>query len=104
MVSAKVDGVTTELGTMTVSMFVNEAGLESLGDNFYRETEASGAPIDTNLAENGAGTVVQGALEQSNVDPIESITRLITAQRAYEMNSKVITAADQMLSTLTQMT
>lgn len=104
VVSVKVDGVVTELGTITVSMFTNEAGLESLGDNYYRETEASGTATDTNLAENGAGTVIQGALEASNVDPIESITRLITAQRAYEMNSKVITAADQMLSTLTQMT
>jgi len=104
VVSAKVAGVVTELGTITVSMFTNEAGLESVGDNYYVETEASGAPVDTNLAENGAGTIVQGALETSNVDPIESITRLITAQRAYEMNSKIITAADQMLSTLTQMT
>ncbi|RYG61244.1 MAG: flagellar basal-body rod protein FlgG [Alphaproteobacteria bacterium] len=104
IVSAKVDGVVTELGTITVSMFVNEAGLESLGDNYYRETEASGAAADVNPSEDGAGTIRQGALESSNVDAIESITRLITAQRAYELNSKIITAADQMLSTLTQMT
>lgn len=104
VVSAKVDGVTTELGTFTVSMFTNEAGLESMGDNYYRETEASGTATDVNLGEDGAGTITQGALEGSNVDAIESITRLITAQRAYELNSKVITAADQMLSTLTQMT
>ncbi len=104
IVSAKVDGVVTQLGTITVSMFVNEAGLENLGDNYYRETEASGAAADVNPGEDGAGTIRQAALESSNVDAIESITRLITAQRAYELNSKIITAADQMLSTLTQMT
>lgn len=104
VVSAKVDGVVTELGTITVSMFTNEAGLESTGDNYYRETEASGTATDVNPGEDGAGTIRQKALESSNVDAIESITRLITAQRAYELNSKIITAADQMLSTLTQMT
>lgn len=104
IVSAKVDGVVTELGTITVSMFVNEAGLENLGDNYYRETEASGTAADVNPGEDGAGTIRQASLESSNVDAIESITRLITAQRAYELNSKIITAADQMLSTLTQMT
>lgn len=104
VVSCKVDNVVTELGTITVSMFVNEAGLQSVGDNFYVETEASGTPTDVNPSEDGSGSIKQGALEASNVDAVESITRLITAQRAYEMNSKVITAADQMLSTLTQMT
>ncbi len=103
VVSAKIDGVVTNLGTITVSMFTNEAGLESLGDNFYRETEASGTATDTNPGEDGSGTIAQNTLEGSNVDAIESITRLITAQRAYELNSKIITAADQMLSTLTQM-
>ncbi|PZP38927.1 MAG: flagellar basal-body rod protein FlgG [Pseudomonas fluorescens] len=103
VVSAKIDGVTTELGTITLSTFINQAGLESLGDNYYRETEASGAPIDSNPGEDGTGTITAQALETSNVDAIESITRLITAQRAYELNSKVITTADQMLNTLTQM-
>lgn len=104
VVSAKIDGTITNLGTITVAMFTNEAGLESLGDNLYSETEASGTATDVNPGEDGAGTISQNALEGSNVDAIESITRLITAQRAYELNSKVITAADQMLSTLTQMT
>lgn len=104
VVSAKVGGVTTNLGSITVAMFTNEAGLESLGDNFYHDTEASGTATDTNPGEDGAGTISQNALEGSNVDAISSITDLITAQRAYELNSKVITAADQMLSTLTQMT
>jgi flagellar basal-body rod protein FlgG len=102
--SCKVNNITTELGTITVSMFVNEAGLQNIGGNYYVETEASGTPTDVNPGEQGAGTITQNALEGSNVDAIESITRLITAQRAYELNSKVITAADQMLSTLTQMT
>lgn len=102
--SCKVAGVTTNLGSINVAMFTNEAGLENLGDNLYGETEASGTPTDTNPGEDGAGTISQNALEGSNVDSIASITNLITAQRAYELNSKVITAADQMLSTLTQMT
>lgn len=103
VVSAKVENVITELGTITLSMFVNEAGLDSIGDNKYLETEASGTPSDVNPGEQGAGTIRQGFLEASNVDAIESITRLITAQRAYELNSRVISTADEMLSTLSQL-
>ncbi|MCP5405282.1 MAG: flagellar basal-body rod protein FlgG [Pseudomonadaceae bacterium] len=102
--SANIDGTVTELGTITLAMFTNEAGLRNVGDNFYVETEASGTPTDTNPTEQGSGSIRQGFLEQSNVDPIESITRLITAQRAYELNSKIITTADEMLRTLTQVT
>lgn len=102
IVSAKVAGTQTTLGTLTLTMFTNEAGLQSTGDNRYVETTASGAPTDVNIAENGAGTIRQKYLETSNVDSITSITQLITAQRAYEMNSKVITAADDMLSALNQ--
>lgn len=104
IISAKVDGTVTELGTITLSMFVNEAGLQNIGDNYYLATEASGTATDSTAGENGAGTLRQGFLEQSNVDPIESVTRLITAQRSYELNSKVITTADQMLQTLNQVT
>jgi flagellar basal-body rod protein FlgG len=103
LVSAKVNNVTTQLGTITLSMFTNEAGLENIGQNYYRETEASGTATDTNPAEAGAGTLRQNFLESSNVDSIESITRLITAQRAYELNSRVISTADEMLQTLTQL-
>lgn len=103
IVSAKVNNVTTNLGTITLSMFTNEAGLENIGQNLYRETEASGAPTDATPAEQGAGTISQNFLESSNVDAIESITRLITAQRAYELNSKVISTADEMLQTLSQL-
>ncbi len=102
VVSAKVDNTVTELGTITLAMFTNEAGLENIGDNKYRATEASGTATDTNPTENGAGSVRQGFLEASNVDAIESITRLITAQRAYELNSKIISTADEMLQTLSQ--
>lgn len=103
VVSAKVNGVVTQLGNITLSMFTNEAGLENLGNNLYAETEASGAPTDAEPGQTGSGTVKQGYLESSNVDAIASVTNLITAQRAYEMNSKVISAADEMLSTLTQL-
>lgn len=103
VVSAKINGVVTQLGSITVSMFTNEAGLENLGNNLYAETEASGAPTDAEPGQTGAGIIKQGYLESSNVDAIASVTNLITAQRAYEMNSKVISAADEMLSTLTQL-
>lgn len=76
--------------------FTNEAGLEAVGDNLFRETQASGAPIAGNPGEENYGTIMQGYLEASNVDPVKEITELIAAQRAYEMNSKVIQAADEM--------
>lgn len=103
VVSAKINGAVTQLGSITLSMFTNEAGLENLGNNLYAETEASGAPTDSEPGQTGAGNIKQGYLETSNVDAIASVTNLITAQRAYEMNSKVISAADEMLSTLTQL-
>ena len=89
----------TILGQITLTRFVNQAGLLSVGDNMYTETPASGTPQDGIPATDGAGDLQQGNLEQSNVDSVTEITNLIAAQRAYEMNSKVISAADQMLST-----
>ncbi len=91
-----------ELGQLTLANFVNEAGLEPQGDNLYRETVASGAPILGVPGDPGLATVNQGYLENSNVDPVKEITELITAQRAYEMNSKVIQAADEMFGTVTK--
>jgi flagellar basal-body rod protein FlgG len=82
--------------------FPNEAGLEALGDNLFRETPASGAPEEGFAGEDGRGTINQGYLEGSNVDPVKEITELISAQRAYEMNSKVIQAADEMAGTVSQ--
>jgi flagellar basal-body rod protein FlgG len=90
------------LGQFTLANFANEAGLEPLGGNLYRETEASGAPVIGVPGDIGFGKVQQGYLENSNVDPVKEITELISAQRAYEMNSKVIQAADDMLGTITK--
>jgi flagellar basal-body rod protein FlgG len=89
----------TVLGQITLTRFINQAGLLSVGDNMYTETPASGTPQDGLPSTDGAGDLQQGNLEQSNVDSVTEITNLIAAQRAYEMNSKVISAADQMLST-----
>ena len=91
------------VGQLELVIFFNEAGLEAIGDNLFLETPASGqATISTPGAE-GVGTILQGFLETSNVDPVSEITALITAQRAYEMNSKVITTSDEMLRTVTNM-
>ncbi len=87
----------TILGQLTLTRFINQAGLLPVGDNMFTETPASGTPQDGLPATDGAGDLLQSNLEQSNVDSVTEITNLIAAQRAYEMNSKVITAADQML-------
>jgi flagellar basal-body rod protein FlgG len=87
----------TIVGQLTLTRFINQSGLLPIGDNLYQETPASGQPQDGNPGTDGAGDLQQGSLEQSNVDSVTEITNLITAQRAYEMNSKVISAADQMM-------
>jgi flagellar basal-body rod protein FlgG len=84
------------LGQLTIANFANEAGLEPLGDNLYKQTDASGDPVVGVPGDPGFATLKQAYLENSNVDPVKEITDLITAQRAYEMNSKVIQAADEM--------
>ncbi|MBC2887577.1 flagellar basal-body rod protein FlgG [Ochrobactrum sp. CM-21-5] len=91
-----------DLGQLTLANFSNEAGLEPLGGNLYRETEASGGPLVGVPGDPGYGAIKQGYLEASNVDPVKEITDLITAQRAYEMNSKVIQAADEMAATVSK--
>ena len=90
------------LGTIPLTLFVNEKGLEALGGNLFRETEASGTPFPGEAGLDGRGSVRQGFLEESSVDVVEQIADLIEAQRGYELNSKVITAVDQMLSATTQ--
>ena len=90
------------VGQLTVANFANDAGLDPLGGNLYRETASSGAAVLGVPGDVGFGTVQQGYLESSNVDPVKEITELISAQRAYEMNSKVITAADDMFGTVTK--
>jgi flagellar basal-body rod protein FlgG len=91
-----------ELGQLTLSNFSNEAGLEPMGDNLFIETPASGPAIIGVPGDPGFATVEQGYLEASNVDPVKEITELISAQRAYEMNSKVIKTADEMSATVSQ--
>jgi len=104
-VSAVVAGQTTPtiLGQITLTRFVNKAGLQSVGDNLFVETPASGPPTDTTPQTDGVGDLLQSNLEQANVEAVTEISDLIAAQRAYEMNAKVITAADQMLQTTTNM-
>lgn len=90
------------LGQFSLATFANDAGLEALGDNLFRETAASGEASDGFPAVDGRGSLQQGYLESSNVDAVKEITELISAQRAYEMNSKVIQAADDMASTVSK--
>ena len=90
------------LGQLTLTSFINEKGLEAIGSNLFLETAASGTPNTSNPGVDGMGTLRQGYLEESSVDPVREITELIKAQRGYELNAKVITAADQMLSATTQ--
>jgi len=104
-VSVTLPGSTTSsvLGQFTIARFANNAGLQANGGNLFSATPASGTPQDTLAGTDGAGTLQQGYLEQSNVEAVSEISNLIAAQRAYEMNSKVITAADQMLQTTAQL-
>ncbi len=90
------------LGQLTLVNFVNEKGLEAIGSNLYRESAASGQPQQGNAGEDGLGRFRQGYLEESSVDPVREITELIEAQRGYELNAKVISAADQMLGSASQ--
>jgi flagellar basal-body rod protein FlgG len=91
------------VGQIELTSFANQVGLQAMGNNLFLETTASGPPITGVPGETGFGTVLQGFLETSNVDVVREITNLIRAQRAYEMNSKVIETADQMLQTASQM-
>ena len=93
----------TTIGQLQVAIFPNEAGLAAQGGNMLLQTSSSGAPVAGNPGVTGFGTVMQGFIESSNVNIVTEITNLITAQRAYEMNSKVITATDEMMSTLTNL-
>ncbi|WP_429944041.1 flagellar basal-body rod protein FlgG [Agrobacterium vitis] len=86
----------TTLGQLETSAFVNPAGLKAIGDNLFQETASSGNPINGVPGDAGYGYLKQGYLESSNVNSVTEITSLISAQRAYEMNSKVITTADEM--------
>lgn len=104
-VFVKIDGQTDmqNVGQIQTATFVNDAGLEAIGNNMFKQTEASGSPTTGNPNDVGFGGLRQGARENSNVNVVEEITQLITAQRAYEMNSKVIQASDDMLNTINQL-
>jgi flagellar basal-body rod protein FlgG len=93
----------SNVGQIQVAIFQNEPGLEAIGDNLFIETEASGNPQTANPGDEGFGSILQGFLETSNVNAVEEISNLISAQRAYEMNSKVIQASDEMLGTLSNL-
>ncbi|WP_416398339.1 flagellar basal-body rod protein FlgG [Allohahella sp. A8] len=90
------------LGNLNTVSFINPAGLEAIGGNLFRETNASGAPEEGVPGLNGLGTLIQGSIETSNVEVVEEMVNMITTQRAYEMNAKVVTTADQMLQYITQ--
>ncbi len=91
-----------QLGQLTLTGFPNSKGLEAIGSNLFIESPASGAPFTSSPGSDGLGSVRQGYLEESSVDPVREITELIEAQRGYELNSKVISAADQILGATVQ--
>ncbi len=91
-----------QLGDIALVNFVNPSGLQAVGGNIFVETLASGNPVQGTPGENGMGTLKQGMLESSNVNIVEEMVSMITTQRAYEMNSKVISTADQMLQYISQ--
>ncbi len=94
---------TQELGTLQLASFINPAGLEARGENLYIETGASGAPIVNDPGTNGLGLLSQGYVESANVNVAEEMVNMVQAQRAYELNSKAVTAADQMLQKVAQL-
>lgn len=106
VVTAQVPGsaTPTNLGSIQVTDFINPAGLQAVGGNLFRETASSGNPQVGTAGVEGLGALEQGMLETSNVDVVEEMVNMITAQRVYEMNSKVISTADQMLQYLNQNT
>jgi len=103
-ISATIPNQTTPqiLGQLQTVNFINDAGLQATGNNLFLETAASGAPIIGTPGVDGFGTIIQGFLESSNVNPVTELTNLIAAQRVYEMNSKVVTKTDEMLQNLNQ--
>ncbi|MHB1590532.1 MAG: flagellar basal-body rod protein FlgG [Sulfuricella sp.] len=93
----------TQVGTLQLAGFINPAGLQSLGENLFQETAASGAPSANTPGTNGLGVLNQAYVETSNVNVVEEMVNMIQAQRAYEINSKAVTVSDQMLQKLTQL-
>jgi len=104
VVSALVPGSTTptQVGSIQLADFINPTGLQAVGENLFLETASSGSPSTGTPGLNGLGTVIQGALETSNVNVVEELVNMIETQRAYEMNSKAIQTTDRMLQFVTQ--
>jgi flagellar basal-body rod protein FlgG len=105
VISAKIEGQTEteEIGQIELATFINPAGLRAIGSNLYEETESSGEPAFGLPDEEGFGTVMQGYLEKSNVDVVQEMINLIVAQRSYEINSKAVKTADELLSLTNQL-
>ena len=97
VVSVRIEAETQEIGSIQLANFINPAGLDSLGRNLYGATQASGEPVVSKANTNGFGALGQGELEASNTNIVEEMVNMITGQRAYEINSKMITTGDQML-------
>jgi flagellar basal-body rod protein FlgG len=96
------ESVAQQVGQITTTDFINPAGLEAIGGNLFIESTASGSPTNGTPGLDGLGTLAQGSLENSNVEVVEELVNMITTQRAYEMNAKVISTSDQMLGYITQ--
>lgn len=103
LVSLQGQTSTQNVGQLQLANFINPVGLSAIGDNLLVQTDASGAPTTGTPNQNGFASIRQGAVENSNVNIVEEITQLITAQRAYEMNSNVITTSDEMLQTVSNL-
>jgi flagellar basal-body rod protein FlgG len=101
-VMTKGNPAATQVGTVEIVNFVNPAGLQANGGNLFAETPASGSPQSGTAGTNGLGYILQGTLETSNVSVVEELVNMVSVQRAYEMNSKVVSTSDQMLQYLTQ--
>jgi len=95
------EAVPDEIGALELADFVNPAGLEPIGENLFLESQASGPAIVGEPGLDGLGTIIQGALETSNVNVVEELVNMIETQRAYEMNARAVSTADQMLQYLT---
>lgn len=94
---------TVQVGQLQLATFLNPTGLQSMGENLYQETDASGAPNQVNPGVDGGGTLSQGYVEASNVNVVEELVNMIATQRSYEINSKAVTTSDQMLQRLAQL-
>ncbi len=97
------DTVSTELGNLDIATFVNDSGLLSIGRNLFRETESSGTPTIGTPGTDGYGTLLQGYLENSNVNMVNEVAQMITTQRAFEINSKAVSTSDEMMQTVVNM-